>query len=637
MILRFGWSRSRYGLIRVVPRRYLSEKRGGGLGEIPAATTTQVLRNLGKYLWPEDNPQVKRRVVLSMGLLLGSKAMNVSVPFMMKHAIDSLSTVDASDAVSYAPVAFLVGYGVIRTVAAFTNELRNAVFAKVAQNAIQDVSVKTFRHVQDLDLEFHLGRNTGALARAIDRGQRGIDWVLRSMVFNVLPTIAEVTMVATVLAYKFGPVFAGLSIGTVGLYAAFTMMTTSWRTKFRKEMNKAENEAGTKSIDTLLNFETVKYFTNEDYEAKQYKKFLEKYGAAYYNTQTSLSFLNFGQNVIFSASLTMMMVLAAQGVMGGHFTVGDVVMVNGLLYNLSVPLNFLGTVYREVRQSLIDMETLFGILQVKSKTTTIANPAPLYLEPVKGSKRIGEIEFKDVSFGYTPSRRILNGLSFKVPAETSTAIVGPSGCGKSTVIRLLFRFYDPQEGTISIDGQDIRKVDLVQLRKALGIVPQDVVLFNESVMYNIGYGRVDASNEEVCSLRTLIVDAAKMAAIDSTIQSFPDGYETQVGERGLKLSGGEKQRMAIARTMLKDPKVLLCDEATSALDSTTETEILRSLRSVAAGRTSLFIAHRLSTVADSNQIIVLNGGKIVERGTHDELFRQPDGHYAAMWKLQQNS
>mmetsp|Transcript_31350 Transcript_31350/g.121081 ORF Transcript_31350/g.121081 Transcript_31350/m.121081 type:complete len:634 (-) Transcript_31350:2486-4387(-) len=630
MILRFGWSRSRYGLIRVVPRRYLSEKHDSGVGKIPAATTTQVLRNLGKYLWPEDNPQVKRRVVLSMGLLLSSKAMNVSVPFMMKHAIDSLSTVEASDAVSYAPVAFLVGYGVIRTVAALTNELRNAVFSKVAQNAIQDVSVKAFRHIQDLDLEFHLGRNTGALARAIDRGQRGIDWVLRSMVFNVLPTIAEVTMVATVLAYKFGPVFAGVSLGTVGLYATFTMMTTSWRTKFRKEMNKAENAAGTKSIDTLLNFETVKYFTNEDYEAKQFKKFLEKYGAAYYKTQTSLSFLNFGQNFIFSVSLTTMMVLAAQGVMGGHFTIGDVVMVNGLLYNLSVPLNFLGTVYREVRQSLIDMETLFGILQVKSKTTTIENPAPLYLEPVHGSNRIGEIEFKDVSFGYTPSRRILSGVSFKVPAETSTAIVGPSGCGKSTVIRLLFRFYDPQEGTISIDGQDIRKVDLVQLRKALGIVPQDVVLFNESVMYNIGYGRVDASKEE-------IVDAAKMAAIDSTIQSFPDGYDTQVGERGLKLSGGEKQRMAIARTMLKDPKVLLCDEATSALDSTTETEILRSLRSVAAGRTSLFIAHRLSTVADSNQIIVLNGGKIVERGSHNELFRQPDGHYAAMWKLQQNA
>jgi len=606
----------------------MSTKKHHGLEGVVPATTFQVLRQLGAYLWPKDDPQVKRRVGLSFALLVGSKAANVSVPFMLKHAIDSLSTLEALQGSAFIPITFLVSYGVIRAAAALSSELRNAVFAKVAQKAIIDVAVKTFRHVQDLDLKFHLGRNTGALARAIDRGQRGIDWVLRSMVFNVLPTIAEVAMVGSVLAYKCGPAFASISMATVALYVGFTFGTTSWRTRFRKDMNREENAAGTKSIDTLLNYETVKYFNNEDYEAKQYKKFLERYGEAYYKTQTSLSLLNFGQNAIFSAALTTMMVLAAQGVMAGTFTIGDVVMVNGLLFNLSVPLNFLGTVYREVRQSLVDMETLFGILAVQPSLKTAPNAAQLYLNPGKDSARVGEIEFQNVKFGYTPSRLILNGASFKIPAAESAAIVGPSGCGKSTVMRLLYRFYDPQEGRILIDGQDIKDVSVDSLRRELGVIPQDIVLFNDTVKYNIRYGRVDATDEEVFR-------AARMASIDDTIRNFADGYETEVGERGLKLSGGEKQRMAIARTLLKNPKILLCDEATSALDTSTEAEILRSLKSIAVGRTTIFIAHRLSTVADADQIIVLRDGQVIETGRHEDLIRHDSGQYALMWKLQQ--
>lgn len=589
-----------------------------------------VLRNLSQYLWPKHDPSAKRRVLGAVALLAASKLLTISVPFLFKHAIDVISESSAATALDptiVVPTAALIGYGVARAGASLTGELRNAVFASIARRAIVEVAVNTFRHLHALPLSFHLQRETGALARVIDRGQKGIDFILRSMVFNVVPTLVEVSVVCAVLAARFGTQYAAVAASTVALYTVFTFATTSWRSTFRKQMNDADSAATSKAVDSLLNYETVKYFGNEEHEVKQYEQFLKKYGNAHVNTQTSLSFLNFGQNAIFSLALTTIMLMTSQQIAEGAFTIGDLVMVNGMLFQLSLPLNFLGTVYREVQQSLIDMNAMFSLLAEPShrrKVDTEPTTPQLFLRQKNSG---ANIIFEDVSFSYTPERKILDQVSFEVPNTSSAAIVGPSGCGKSTVTRLLYGLYKPTRGRIFIDGQDIQTLDLQSVRAKIGVVPQDTVLFNNTVWYNIAYGRFGATDDE-------IVSAAKQASIHDSILQFPDGYLTQVGERGLKISGGEKQRLAIARTVLKDPAILCLDEMTSSLDSQTEEEILASLGKLIKHRTVIFIAHRLSTVASVDNVLVLNGGKIVETGTHQELVRN-GGVYADMWARQQ--
>ncbi|KAI0562481.1 ATP-binding cassette transporter subfamily B member 9 group ATM protein PpABCB9 [Gracilaria domingensis] len=592
------------------------------------AGSLRVLRTLSGYLWPADDSYIKRRVVLAMGLLGASKVLSVSVPFFFKYAVDAISVsafVAQTPAVILIPTATLIGYGAARAGASLSGEIRNAVFAAVARKAIVDVAVNTFRHLHALPLSFHLQRETGALARVIDRGQKGIDFTLRSMIFNVAPTVVEVSMVCGILASNFGPAFAGVAASTVGLYTIFTFGTTHWRTRFRKEMNQADTAASSRAIDSLLNYETVKYFGNEDHETEKYAQFLRQYGNAHVKTQASLSFLNFGQNAIFSTALTTIMLMTSHHIAQGSMTIGDLVMVNGMLFQLSLPLNFLGTVYREVQQSLIDMEALFSLLAKKASTpdTPKKNAPPLVLK----QRDLGAtVTFDDVSFGYSADRMILDRISFEVPNATTAAIVGPSGCGKSTVLRLLFGLYRPLSGRILVDGQDIWDLDLESVRSHIGVVPQDTVLFNNTVRYNIGYGRLGASDEE-------IVDVAKQASLHDAIMHFPHGYDTQVGERGLKLSGGEKQRLAIARTLLKDPVLMCLDETTSSLDSKTEQQILLSLNDLTVSRTAIFVAHRLSTVASLDNIIVLNHGRIVEAGKHSSLLEH-NGIYADMWARQ---
>ncbi|KAI9809616.1 MAG: Iron-sulfur clusters transporter atm1, mitochondrial [Sarcosagium campestre] len=575
---------------------------------------------------PKDDMGAKIRVGLSMTLLLSAKVLNVQVPFYFKSIVDSMNIDFLAVGGTAWTVAgsMVVAYGVTRVGAALAQELRNAVFVNVAQKAIRRVACGVFDHLLRLDLNFHLSRQTGGLTRAIDRGTKGISFILTSMVFHMLPTALEIFMVCGVLTYQYGARFALITAATMTAYTAFTILTTAWRTQFRRRANAADNKAATVTVDSLLNYEAVKYFNNEKYEVGRYDKSLRAYEKESIKVATSLALLNSGQNVIFSSALAAMMYLAADGVAHGTLTVGDLVMVNQLLFQLSVPLNFLGSVYRELRQSLLDMETLFGLQKVN-----------LAVKDQEGAKKLllsgGQITFENVTFGYHPDRPILKNLSLTIPAGKKVAIVGPSGCGKSTILRLLFRFYDVQEGKVLVDDQDVRDVQLDSLRKAIGVVPQDTPLFNNSIEHNIRYGNMQATTEEVKA-------AAKRARIDEIIEQFPDGYNTTVGERGMMISGGEKQRLAVSRLILKDAPILFFDEATSALDTQTETALLQNINSILRDkvRTSIFVAHRLRTIYDCDQIIVLQGGQVAESGTHSQLI-ESGGLYASLWKAQEST
>ncbi|MEQ8441689.1 MAG: ABC transporter ATP-binding protein/permease [Alphaproteobacteria bacterium] len=576
------------------------------------------------YLWPAARGDIKRRVVLALIALAAAKGANVSVPLFYKDAVDALdaSTNGAGTAAGIVaiPLALLVGYGLMRLLAVVFQELREALFAKVAQHAIRTVALKTFRHLHGLSLRFHLERQTGGLSRVIERGVKGIEFVLSFMLFNILPTLLEIALVCTILWGLYDFWYASVTFTVIAGYIAFTLIATEWRLKFRRQMNESDTTANTKAIDSLLNYETVKYFGNESHEAERYDSALRRYESAAVRSITSLSVVNVGQGGIIAAGLVILMIMAANDVAAGTMTLGDFVLVNSYLIQLYLPLNFLGFVYRQIRQSLTDMEDMFQLMNVPREVVDREGAPDLGLNG-------GELRFENVEFGYDPRRIILKGVDFTVPSGKTLAIVGPSGAGKSTISRLLFRFYDPQGGRITIDGADLRDVTQDSVRTAIGIVPQDTVLFNDTIEYNIGYGRPDATPEE-------IRQAAALARIDSFVESLPDGYDTIVGERGLKLSGGEKQRVAIARAILKEPRILLFDEATSALDTATERQIQASLREVSAGRTTLVIAHRLSTVVDADEIIVLQDGQICERGTHRDLL-SADGVYTRMWQRQQ--
>ncbi len=578
----------------------------------------KTIRTLLPYLWPQNATEMRVRVVIALIFLAAAKGITVAIPIIYKYAVDTISS--PVDAVIIVPVALLIGYGVARVLAQAFGELRDAVFAKVAQRAIREAGLRTFRHLHRLALRFHMDRQTGGLSRAVERGTKGIDFLLNFMLFNVIPTLLEILLVCAVMWGLFNIWFALITFVTVGTYILWTVAVTEWRLKYRRHMNKMDGEANTKAIDSLLNYETVKYFGNEDHEARRFDEALKSYETAAVKSKVSLSLLNIGQGVVISIGLTVVMIMAGYGVKNGTMTLGDFVMVNNYLIQLFLPLNFLGFVYREIKQSLADMEEMFGLLDQNEEVADKPDAPDLQVDG-------GEIVFENVSFDYNPNRRILFDVSFTVPPGKSVAIVGPSGAGKSTISRLLYRFYDATEGRILIDGQDIKTIGQDSLRRAIGIVPQDTVLFNDTVFYNIAYGRPGATPSE-------IEEAARLASIHDFVSELPEGYNTRVGERGLKLSGGEKQRVAIARTILKGPQILIFDEATSALDSRTEREIQESLSEVSADRTTVMIAHRLSTVVNADEILVLEKGKIAERGTHADLLAK-DNVYARMWERQQ--
>lgn len=580
----------------------------------------RTIRKVTPYLWPEDQTWVKRRVVIAMVLLVIAKLIAVYTPLIYKSAVDTLAQDGGIPVLALGAAGLTVAYGMARLMNVGFQQLRDAVFAPVGQRALRRLALETFRHIHRLSMRYHITRKTGGLSRIIERGVKGVDFLLRFMLFSIGPLFLELVLVAVILTVLFDVWYLVIVVVTIGLYIWFTFAVTEWRVKLRREMNDQDTDANQKAIDSLLNYETVKYFGAEEREAQRYDGAMRQYEAAALKTSYSLAFLNFGQSVLITTGLVGVMVLAAMGVQKGDLTVGDFVMVNAYMMQITVPLNFLGTVYREIRQSLIDMGEMFDLLDQPAEIST--KPGAPDLEITGGT-----VTLEDVHFGYDPEREILKGVTVEVPAGQTVAIVGATGSGKSTIGRLLFRFYDVTSGALKIDGQDVRDITQTSLHQAIGVVPQDTVLFNDTVRYNIAYGRANATQEDVEL-------AARKAQIHDFIVSLPDGYDTTVGERGLKLSGGEKQRVGIARTLLKDPPILLLDEATSALDTQTEQDIKDALALASEGRTVITIAHRLSTIAEADRIVVLDRGEIVEQGTHDDLLGR-NGRYASLWQRQQ--
>ncbi|RAP41346.1 metal ABC transporter permease [Rhodovulum viride] len=582
----------------------------------------RTIRKVAPYLWPPGQGWVKRRVVLALAALLLAKVVSVGTPFLYKAAVDSLTgeTRDDTLLLAVGAVGLTVAYGMARLMNTGFQQLRDAIFSRVGQRALRRLALETFTHIHRLSLRYHISRKTGGLSRVMERGVKGVEFLLRFLLFSIGPLIVELAMVGVVFALAFDLWYLGVVAAVIAVYFKFTFVVTDWRVKIRRRMNDQDTDANQKAIDSLLNFETVKYFGAESREADRYDRAMEGYEDAAIKTSYSLALLNFGQALIITLGMIAVMVMAAMGVQAGQLTVGDFVMVNAYMIQITMPLNFLGAVYREIRQSLIDMGDMFALLEQPAEVTDRPGAPAL---KVTG----GAVEFRDVRFGYEPERPILQGVSFTVPAGRKVAIVGPSGAGKSTIGRLLFRFYDVTGGAVTIDGQDLREVTQDSLHRAIGVVPQDTVLFNDTILYNIAYGRPDASPAEIEA-------AARAAKIHDFVTALPKGYETLVGERGLKLSGGEKQRVGIARTLLKNPPILLLDEATSALDSETEAGIQSELKAMGEGRTVIAIAHRLSTIVDADEIVVLEDGHVIERGTHEALLAC-GGRYAAMWQRQQ--
>jgi len=592
---------------------------GQAPGQAANASDWATLKRLFPFLW-----EYKWRVLAALAFMVGAKVANVGVPVLLKNLVDAM-TLKPGDpaAVLVVPLGLLLAYGLLRLSTSLFTELRELVFSRATQGATRSIALQTFRHLHALSLRFHLERQTGGMTRDIERGVRGIESLISYSLYSIIPTLIEVALVLGILAVKFDAWFAWITIAALTVYLVFTVTVTEWRNKFRKEANEYDSAAHTKAVDSLLNYETVKYFGNEDFEAGRYDRSLDQYRKSRLKAQTTLSMLNTGQQLIIAVGLVAMLWRATQGVVDGRMTLGDLVMVNAFMIQLYIPLNFLGVIYREIKQSLTDLDRMFVLMEKEREVADDPGaPALTGLDQAV-------VRFDNVDFAYEPARPILRGVSFEIPAGKTVAVVGPSGSGKSTLARLLFRFYDVQGGRITIAGQDIRRVTQASVRRAVGIVPQDTVLFNDTVEYNIAYGRTGATRAEV-------EDAARAARIHGFIESTPRGYQTMVGERGLKLSGGEKQRVAIARTLLKNPPVLIFDEATSALDSANERAIQAELKSAAQGKTALVIAHRLSTVVDAHEILVLEAGRIVERGTHAQLLAA-QGRYASMWALQQKS